>query len=86
MGDKLKALDVIKKMENMEGIQRSSNNFIGDVYASIGELDRAFGYYEKAVDAREGQMLWKNIFMLGIPELQNDPRTKKLLDRIGVHN
>jgi adenylate cyclase len=85
MGDKLKALDVIKQMESMEGIQRAPNNWIGDVYVSMGELDRAFGYYEKAVDAREELMLWKKIFVLGTPELQHDPRTKKLLDRIGVH-
>lgn len=84
MGDTLKALEVIKQLESMEGIQLGGNNFIGDVYASIGELDRAFGYYDKAVDIQEGFMLWKKYVLLSIPAFQQDPRTPKLLDRIGV--
>lgn len=50
----------------------------------IGELDIAFEYFDKAMDGHEGHMLWKKYFLLSIPELQHDPRTNELLDRIGV--
>lgn len=79
MGDKSKAQEVIKQLESMQ-----ANSFIADVYISIGEYDNAFLYYDKAVDAHEEQMLWKKIILLSNPELKQDPRTKKLLDRIRV--
>ena len=60
------------------------NNFIGDVYTSIGEYDIAFLYYNKAIEAHEEPMLWKKPFFASIPELQQDPRTSKLLDRMGI--
>jgi len=79
MGDKLKAQEVIKQLESMP-----ANGYIGDVYASIGELDNAFLFYNKAVEMHEGNMLWKKYSLLNIPEFQNDPRTRSLLKRIGL--
>ncbi len=83
-GDKSKALEVIRQLESMQGIQLAGNNFIGDVYASIGELDKAFLYYDKAVELKEPFMLWKKLNFQAYPELKKDPRTRKLLDRIEV--
>jgi adenylate cyclase len=79
MGDKLKAEEVIKQLESMQ-----VNGYIGDVYASIGEFDKAFLYYDKAVEMHETNMLWKKVAWLNNPELKKDPRTMKLLDRIGI--
>ena len=82
MGDTLKAREVIKQLESMQ--VNGLNSFIGDVYISIGEYDKAFWYYDKAVEAHEGQILWKKFSTLNNPELKQDPRTRTLLDRIGV--
>jgi len=79
MGDTLKAREVIKQLENMQ-----VNGYIADVYLSIGELDKAFFYYNKAVEMHEGNMLWAKNNFLNNPELKKDPRTMKLLDRIGI--
>lgn len=80
MGDKLKAREVIKQLESMQPV----NGYIGDVYASIGELDKAFYYYNKAVEMHEGNMLWVKTALMNNPELKQDPRTMKLLKRIGI--
>ncbi|MBL7870749.1 MAG: hypothetical protein JNM78_03985 [Cyclobacteriaceae bacterium] len=82
MGDKVKAMETINKMKSMKGIELAGNNFIGDVYVSIGKFDSAFLYYDKAVKIQEGFMLWKKYYLMSIPALQKDPRTRKLLDRI----
>jgi TolB-like protein/Tfp pilus assembly protein PilF len=79
MGDKLKAREVIKQLETMK-----VNGYIGDVYASIGEVDSTFVYYNKAVEKHEGNMLWVKGLLLNAPAFQNDPRTRTLLDRIGL--
>ena len=79
MGDTLKAREVIKQLENMK-----YNGYIGDVYVSIGEVDKAFYYYNIAVEMHEGNMLWAKNALLNNPELKKDPRTMKLLDRIGI--
>ena len=47
-------------------------------------LDKAFLYYDKAVEMHEANMLWKKVVWLNNPELKKDPRTMKLLDRIGI--
>ncbi len=79
MGDTLKAREVIKQLESMQ-----VNGYIGDVYVSIGELDKAFFYYNKAVEMHEGNMLWVKPAWLNNPVLKDDPRALKLLDRIGI--
>lgn len=65
----------------MEGIEKVGNNFIADVYGSLGELDSAFFYYDKAVVNHEGQMIWKKFEE---PIFVEDPRTKKLIEKIGI--
>ncbi|MDH4092959.1 MAG: AraC family transcriptional regulator, partial [Cyclobacteriaceae bacterium] len=86
MGEKLKAIEVIEKMKKIPGSELGGNNYyLGSVFASIGELDAAFQYFDKALENREGNMLWMKYFVFErIPELKKDPRANKLLEKIGV--
>lgn len=80
-GDKVQALKIINRMKNMEGIDKVGNNFIADVYESIGEMDPAFYYYDKAVANHEGYMIWKKF---ETPLFVQDPLTQKLIEKIGL--
>jgi len=82
-GDKPKAKNVIEKMKSIEGAEISGNHSIGLVYGAVGEWDNAFKYLNKAVDNREGPVLWAKYFSRYTPEFIKDPRSKGLLDRIG---
>lgn len=83
-GQKMKAEMVIEKMKGIEGAIIGGNNFIGMSYASIGELDTAFTYFEKAMDAREGNMLWLKMSLRHHEEFLKDPRAQLLFERLGV--
>ncbi len=85
MGDTLKVREVIKKIEAIEGIEEGGSYYLGSLYALIGELDTAYYYFEKAVQNRENAMVFlKQQFSLISPEIENDPRMAKLLDKMNV--
>ena len=62
-----------------EGIE-FHKGYVGQVYASIGELDEAFSYFDKATDQKENDMLFIRWHLRDL--LKEDPRTEKLLKRI----
>ena len=82
-GDKLKAREVLEKMITYEGIE-FHKGYVGQVYASIGELDEAFSYFDKATDQKENDMLFIRWHLRDFKLLKEDPRTEKLLKRIGM--
>jgi serine/threonine-protein kinase len=84
LGEKIKAKAIIEKMEEIEGIQIAGNNFLGMAHASIGELDTAFTYFEKAMDGREGNMIWVKISLRHNVEFMKDPRARRLFEQLGV--
>ena len=84
MGEKVKAREVLGKMENLRSSQWVGNYEMGQVYMALGEFDQAFQYFEKAIEQHEGFMLYFKYFIRLFPEFEKDPRTKKLLDRIGL--
>ncbi len=47
---KLKAREVLEKMEKLKSTQSVSNYDIGVVYMAVGEFDNAFQYFEKAIE------------------------------------
>lgn len=86
-GKKIKANEVLDKMNNLLAGQNQGNAFIGYVLASLGEWDKAYEYFNKAIDNHEGEVLLiKCKFKIYYPAMQNDPRTKVLLERIGLPN
>lgn len=84
LGDKVKAREVIKKMKNLKSSQSISNYDIGVVCMSVGEFDSAFQYFEKALKIHEGKLIYIKANMQYFPEFIKDPRTKKLLEKIGM--
>ena len=84
IGEKAKAREVLKKMENMRSTQWVGNYDIGVVYMAMGEFDEAFQYFEKAIEKHEGLMLYLKYTIRNFPEFEQDPRTKQLLEKIGL--
>jgi serine/threonine-protein kinase len=85
MGDTVKAREIIEDIKKIEGIEDlESNSFIGDVYISIGEWDTAFEYYDKAVENREGNMLFKRVLANTVPGLIEYPRAINMFEKMNV--
>jgi hypothetical protein len=51
---------------------------------AVGEFDNAFQYFEKAIERHEGMMLFLKSAIRLNPEFEQDPRTKQLLEKIGL--
>jgi adenylate cyclase len=82
-GQKAKALDVIEKMKNI-GTGQGGNYLFGSVYASIGELDASFSFFDKAIEGRESFMLYLKMLLANVPKFWEDPRSKLLMEKIGL--
>ncbi len=86
MGEKVKAQEIIKKIEKLNCSQSPSNYDIGVVCMAVGEFDNAFQYFEKALEMHEGKLIYIKANMQYFPEFIKDPRTKQLLEKIGLPN
>ncbi|HBH82638.1 MAG: hypothetical protein A2X03_09990 [Bacteroidetes bacterium GWA2_40_15] len=84
MGEKVKAREVLEKMKKLRNTQSVSNFDMGGVYMVLGEFDNAFQYFEKAIEKHEGLMLFIKVNIRYFPEFEQDPRTKQLLEKIGL--
>lgn len=84
MGEKWKAREVIEKMKSIEGAEIGGNCFVAEVFTSMGELDTAFQYYDKALDNREEALLWVKYFFQDNHAFLEDPRTQQLFKKMGV--
>jgi adenylate cyclase len=84
MGEQIKTREVLEKMENLSNTKSVSNYDMGFVYMALGEFDKAFQYFEKAIERHEGMMLFLKSGIRLKPEFEQDPRTKKLLEKIGL--
>lgn len=84
MGEMAKAREVLEKMENLRSTQSAGNFNMGTVYVALGEFDKAFQYFEKAIEKHEGLMLYMKSTLATFPEFEQDPRTKQLLEKIGL--
>jgi adenylate cyclase len=84
IGKKAKAREVLEKMENLRSTQSVGNCDMGVVYIALGEFDNAFQYFEKAIEIHEGLMLFLKYIIRSFPEFEKDPRTKQLLEKIGL--
>jgi hypothetical protein len=50
----------------------------------LGDFSKAFEYFEKAIEKHEGIMLLLKYNLRYCPEIEQDLRTKELLERIGL--
>jgi len=84
MGEINKAMELLERIKNIEGIELYGNFFIGQVYLGMGDLDTAFNYFDKAIEKKEGFMLWSPIIFNRIPGLMEDPRAIQMIENMGV--
>jgi hypothetical protein len=70
-------------MENLRNTQWVGNLDFGVVFMALGEFDKAFQYFEKAIEKHEGLLLFLQNTIRHFPEFEQDPRTKQLLGKIG---
>ena len=83
IGEKSKPIEIIKKLKELERINRTGKNFIGTGYVTIGQLDTGFQYYDAAIEKHEPHMLFVKYALRDLGLLE-DPRTKAMLDKMGV--
>lgn len=57
-GDEAKARDILHQMCALDKTHPVANYDLGIVHACLGELDRAFGYFETAIERHEPPMLF----------------------------
>ena len=86
MGEKVKARELLEKMKKMRSKQWVSNLDFGVVFMALGDFDNAFQYFEKAIEIHEGLMLFLKYYIRLFQEFEQDPRTKQLLEKIGLPN
>jgi serine/threonine-protein kinase len=84
-GDTLKAREVIERIKATKGYERFANNSLALVYFSIGESETALTYMERALENREGQLLWtKNWIESHVPETLQNPRAIQIIEKMGA--
>ncbi len=84
MGKREKAQQALEELQ-APGVQRDGRRlYIAQVYAGLGELDRAFDLLEQAYKQREGVLVCLKYIALFTPGLSGDPRFDDLLRRIGL--
>jgi adenylate cyclase len=84
VGEKVKAREVLEKMENLITDRWVGNFDMSIVYMALGEFENAFKYFEKAIEKHEGTMIFLQNNIRHFPEFEQDPRTKQLLEKIGL--
>ena len=76
---------MFKKISALESTEPVSNSGTGFIYLALGESDKAFQYFERAIEKQEGRMLYlKTMVTRYFPEFEKDPRTIQILERIGL--
>ncbi len=85
MGDTLKAREVIERIKATKGYERFANHSLAYVYTSIGESKTALTYMERALENREGQLLWLTKWLeSNFPETLQSPRAIKIIKKMNV--
>jgi serine/threonine-protein kinase len=84
MGEKIRVREVLEKIEKLVSTHRAGNLDLGVVYITLGEFDTAFQYFEKVIEKHEGFMVFLKYYIRYFPEFEQDPRTKQLLEKIGL--
>ena len=84
-GDTLKAKEIINQIKAFDnGSDFMGNVDLGYVYASIEDFDNAFYHFNKAVENRDGLVLWVKYFLNNDSKFYEDPRYSELLNKMNV--
>jgi len=81
-GRQEKARSVLNRMLDLRARRYMDAYSIGEVYAGLGEKDKAFEWLSKACEEHSGQM-WLIKIDPWIKNLRSEPRYKELLKKVG---
>lgn len=82
MGDVVRARETLTKMEALRSSQSVGNFDIAIIYAGLRQFDETFQLLEKAIEEREGFMLYLKYYLPHYPDFEADPRAKSLPGKI----
>jgi len=82
MGNETKCREMIIEMESLGKTQVISNCELGHMYAFMGEFETAAGYFEKAIEKREGLMLFAKDVIRLIDEKVYALQIEKVLEKV----
>jgi hypothetical protein len=69
-------------MEALRSSQSVGNFDLAVIYAGLQEYDMTFQLLEKAIEMREGFMLYMKYYIPNYPELEKDPRSRQLTEKM----
>ena len=81
VGERQEALAILEDLERRRSESYVGGTLLAWVYLGLGDHDQAFSWLHRAVEERDGQMAWLNVFALYDP-LRSDPRFQALLQRM----
>jgi TolB-like protein/DNA-binding winged helix-turn-helix (wHTH) protein/Flp pilus assembly protein TadD len=84
VGEQEKAQQVLRELQRLSAKQYVPRGAFAIVYAGLGEMDRAFEYWEQAYEERQATLVLLKSGASIIPGLRGDPRMADLLRRIGL--
>jgi hypothetical protein len=82
MGNTDKASEVLEKMDALRSSQSVGNFDLAVIYAGLQAYDMTFLLLEKAIEMREGFMLYMKYYIPNYPELEKDPRSRQLTEKM----
>jgi adenylate cyclase len=84
IGEKARASEVLKKMEDLRNTNAGSCYDLALVNAALGNYDTALDLFEKGLERHEGLMLYLKYSIRSFPGIEQDRRVEALLEKIGV--
>ncbi|MCK4815110.1 hypothetical protein KA005_05010, partial [bacterium] len=84
-GKKDKAKSILEELEEQSNKGYVSSMWVGTVYHGLGETDKAFEWFEKAYDERDGNLIYITIAP-PFDSIRPDPRFKQLMKKMGFEN
>jgi TolB-like protein/Flp pilus assembly protein TadD/predicted Ser/Thr protein kinase len=82
VGDRIRALEIVRQMQELAKTRYVSAYYVGLIYASLGEPDLALASLEKAYEERDTRLL--EVLDPAFDILRSDVRFQDLVRRIGI--
>jgi serine/threonine-protein kinase len=84
-GNKDKALELLTELKARSSQGYVSSFWIAVIYMGLGETDKAFEWFEKALVERDGNLIFITA-PAAFDKLSPDPRYRRLLEKMGLEN